>query len=244
MFIYSGVCRIYTPRHSVHLRYTFISVQPPSLLEDVLDRACLRGTWRRRSSELRDSLGRRDWGYALGDWDRVKSEMHLEAVIERVRICTWRLRLSEFGDALGGHDRANLQAVIERLWRYTWRPWLSEFVDAHGGRDWASLAICTWRPWTCELAGRNRACLEIHLEAVIERVCRCTWRPWSSQFCDALPCCDRASLERHLQAIIERDWMSTCRQSIWREGETGWARDTVDLGLMLYLVYAVLGVNS
>jgi len=44
MSIYSGVCRIYTPRHSVHLRYPCISVQPPSLLEDVLggrDRACL-----------------------------------------------------------------------------------------------------------------------------------------------------------------------------------------------------------
>jgi len=44
MSIYSGVCRIYTPRHSVHLRCPCISVQPPSLLEDVLgghDRACL-----------------------------------------------------------------------------------------------------------------------------------------------------------------------------------------------------------
>jgi len=43
----------------------------------------------------------------------MNSEMHLEAVIERVWICTWRLRSSEFGDALGGHNRANLQAVIE-----------------------------------------------------------------------------------------------------------------------------------
>jgi len=32
---------------------------------------------------------------------------------------------------------------------------------------------CTWRPSSCELGGRNRASLEIHLEAVIEQV----WRP-------------------------------------------------------------------
>ena len=68
MFLYSSpsthaisglaaVCRIYTPRHPVHLRYPCISVQPPSLLKDILDRACLRCTWRRRLGELRDALG-------------------------------------------------------------------------------------------------------------------------------------------------------------------------------------------
>jgi len=71
MSIYSGVCRIYTPRHSVHLCYLCISVQPPSLLEDVLDRACLRCTWRWRSSELRDALGGRD---------RARLDEYLEAV--------------------------------------------------------------------------------------------------------------------------------------------------------------------
>jgi len=72
---------------------------------------------------------------ALGDVDRVNSEMHLEAVIERVWICTWRLRSSELGDALGDVDRVNsemqLEAVIERVWR------------------------CTWRPCSCELGGSN-----------------------------------------------------------------------------------------
>jgi len=43
----AAVCRKYTPRHPVHLRYPF-------------DRACLRSTWRRRLSELRDALGGRD----------------------------------------------------------------------------------------------------------------------------------------------------------------------------------------
>jgi len=57
------------------------------------------------------------------------------------------------------------EAVIERVWRYTgkavivqtWRPQSSEFEDTLGGYD--------------------RASLETHLQAVIERVSRCTWRP-------------------------------------------------------------------
>jgi len=73
----AAVCRIYTPRHPVPLRYPCISVQPPSLLEDILDRARLRFTWRRRLSELRDALGGRD---------RASLEMHLEAMI--IRTCT------------------------------------------------------------------------------------------------------------------------------------------------------------
>jgi len=77
--------------------------------------------------------------------------MHLEATIERVWRWTWRPRLSEFGVAIGGHERAtlemhleatiepglemHLEAVIERVWRFTWRPQLSEFGDAIGGHD-------------------------------------------------------------------------------------------------------------
>jgi len=48
----------------------------------------------------------------------VNSEIHSEAVIERVWRCTWRPRLRELRDALGGHDRASLEmhfeAIIER----------------------------------------------------------------------------------------------------------------------------------
>jgi hypothetical protein len=47
--------------------------------------------------------------------------------------CTWRLWSSKIGDALGGHDRANLEALIERVMTYPWSLWLSEFG-------------CTWRP--------------------------------------------------------------------------------------------------
>jgi len=45
----------------------------------------------------------------------VKSEIHLEAVIERVWRCTWRLRSSELRDALGGRDTASLGMHLEAL---------------------------------------------------------------------------------------------------------------------------------
>ena len=59
-------------------------------------------------------------------------EMHLEAVIERVWICTWRPRSRELRAALGGRVRLSLEmqleaeiectkmhweATIERVWR-------------------------------------------------------------------------------------------------------------------------------
>jgi len=248
--IYPGVSRIYTPRRSFQLRYPCISVQPPSLLNDI--------------------LGGRDWA---------SLEMHLEAEIEWSERCTWRPWSIKFGDALGGRGRVNsemhFEAVIERVWRCNWGPRLSELRDTLRGRDQASLEMhletkiewtesCTW--------GRDRASLEMHLVAEIEWTESCTWRTWSIEFGDALGGCDRASLEMHLQAMIERDWRSTWRRSIWREArwqltlyslvnlllwecrelstisaerwETGWEWETVDLGMMLYLVYAVLGVNS
>jgi len=131
MSIYSGVCRIYTPRHLVHLHYPCISVHPPSILNDVLGghgRPSLemhleteiewtqRCTFRPGSSEFRD---------AFGDRDRVNSNMQFEAGIERVWRCMWRPRMCELRDALGGCDRASLEmhleAMIERDWRSTWR---------------------------------------------------------------------------------------------------------------------------
>jgi hypothetical protein len=80
-------------------------------------------TWRLESCEL-------------GGCNCASEEIHWEAVA------------SEFSDALGGRDRANLQAVIEQFWRYTWWPYSMGFGDALG---------------RC-----NQASLELHLEAVIE----------------------------------------------------------------------------
>jgi len=50
--------------------------------------------------------------------------MHLEAMMERVWMYTWRPRLSELRDTLGGHDQVSLEMhlddVMERVWRCTW----------------------------------------------------------------------------------------------------------------------------
>jgi len=51
------------------------------------------------------------------------------------------------------------------------------------------------------LGGCYRASLEIHLEAVIERVWRCTGRPLSSGFEDTLGGRNRASLDQYLEAV-------------------------------------------
>jgi len=83
--------------------------------------------------------------------------MHLEAEIERVWRCTWRLRSSELRDALGGRDQASLEMHLEGMIVRTCKPYSSESGLTLGGRD--------------------RACLEMHLGAVIERGERCTWRP-------------------------------------------------------------------
>jgi len=70
-------------------------------------------------------------------------EVCLRMTTEWTYRCTPRSWSSEFGDGVGGRNRAslkiNLQAVIERVWIYTWRPWLSEFGDTLGGRDQARL---------------------------------------------------------------------------------------------------------
>jgi len=76
----------------------------------------------------------------------------------------------------------------------------------------------------------------MHFEAVIEPGWRCNWRPRLSELRVALGGRNRASLDMHVQAMIERDWRSTWKWSIWREA--------VNLGMMLYLMYAVLGVKS
>jgi len=62
--------------------------------------------------------------------DRVKSEIHSEAVIKQVWRCTWRRYSSVLGDIQGGRDRVDLEMhseiVIEQVWRCTWRPQSSE----------------------------------------------------------------------------------------------------------------------
>jgi len=72
--------------------------------------------------------------------------------------------------------------------------------------------------WKWQLSGLSdtphgdyRATLEMHLEAIIERIWRYTGRPCSSELRDALQDRDRASLEINLEAVIERVWRCTWR---------------------------------
>jgi len=124
--------------------------------------------------------------------DQVNLEVHSEAVIEQVWRYTWRLWLSEFGDAHGGRDWASLKMHLEAVIMRTWRPYSCKCRDTHECSDGASLVMhveavrmrisrCTWRPSSCEVGGHNRASLGIHLQAVIELVWRYNWRPWSSE---------------------------------------------------------------
>jgi len=99
MYIYPGVCRIYTYHHSIHLSYPSISIHLPLSLNNVLGgrnwtwleihskariEQVWRSTWRPRSCELRDGLFRpwfSEFGESIEGWDWVNSEMHLEAII-------------------------------------------------------------------------------------------------------------------------------------------------------------------
>jgi len=99
----------------------------------------------------------------------------------------------------------HLEAVIERVWRCPRRPRLNELRDAVRGCSWVSFKMhlkpevkwterCTWWLWSSEvgdtLGRHDRMHIEMHLEAVIERVRRCTCSP------------------------IEQHWRSTGRRSM------------------------------
>ena len=126
----------------------------------------------------------------------MNSEIHSEAVIERLWRWNRRPRLSELRNALGGCDRASLEmhfeAVIEWVWWCTLYARLSELRYSQGGRD--------------------RASLEEHFEAVIEPVWRHTWRPWSSAFGDVLGDWDCVHSIMHWEAVMEGVWTCTWRQ--------------------------------
>jgi len=164
---------------------------------------------------------------AIGGWGRVNSEMHFEAVSERVWRCNWRLRSSELGAALGGRDRSSLEmhleAEIEWTSSCTWRPWSREFGDAlvagydrarleeylevvdleavgvRRARGWDSIhRLVNSKPWECDK---------------VTSPLKLSWRPRSSELRAALRGQDRASVEMHLEAEIE--WTQRCTLRLW-----------------------------
>ena len=77
--------------------------------------------------------------------------------------------------------------------RYSLRLWSSKFADA--------------------LGGGSQACLEIHLEAVIDRAERCPPGSWLIESVNALRSCNRASVEIPSEDAIERG--SRCTSRPW-----------------------------
>ena len=77
------------------------------------------------------------------------------------------------------------------------------------------------------LRGRDRASLEMHLEAEIEWTESCTWRPWSSEFGDALGGRDGVNWELHLEAVIDRVWRCSWRPRLTALRDALGGRDRV-----------------
>jgi len=95
---------------------------------------------------------------------------------------------------------------------------------------------------------------EMHLWAVIERVGKCTWRPWSGEIGGELgggQSGGGSSGGRRHGSWDPIHWLTrNCgnvenwvQHGLMRD-ETGWERETVDLGMMQCVVYVVLSVCS
>jgi len=172
--------------------------------------------------------GLSEFGDAIGDRE-----------IEWTQRCTWRPRLNEFGDALGGRDRVNsemhLEAVIERVGSYTWRPRWNKIGGVLGdggpGSDWSEGGQSGGsqsggsESRGSESGGRESGGSESG-GGRSGGMCDGSWDSihWLNCNCGN-----------------EENWV---QQGPLRAWETGWERETVDLGMMQYAVYAVPGVCS
>jgi len=95
------------------------------------------------------------------------------------------------------------------------------------------------------LGGHDRASLEMHLGAVIERVWRCTWTPSAIEIEGVLGG-GRSGAGRSagrcdgsLDCI---HWVTRNCGNVENGVQTDWEPETVNHGMMQYVVYAVLGV--
>jgi len=114
--------------------------------------------------------------------------------------------------------------TTEGTQRYTPRPWSSDFGEALGGSNRSYLEIhleaVIERVWRYALGGHDCA----NFQAVIKCVWRCTWRPWSCELAGR----NQASLEINLEAVTEWVWRHTWR--MWSTeiedtlGGCDWAR--------------------
>jgi len=127
-------------------------------------------------------------------------------------------------------------AVIVSNSRCAWRWRSSELRDTLRSRDRASLEMHleAEMEWTQRCTGRPWSSeLEMHLETEIDWTHRCTWRPWSSEFGDAIGDRDWVTSEMHWEAGIERVWRCTWRPRSSELGDALWGRDRVSLEMQL-----------
>jgi len=137
--------------------------------------------------------------------------------------------------SLGGRDRTSWTMYLKAMIVLTWSVWSSEFGDAVEGRD--------------------RVNSEMYLEAVIVRVWRGTQRPWSIEI-GGVPGGGRSDGSRSRRRCVRswdsiqwlthdcgnvQNWVQQGPPRVERS-ETGWEGETVDLRMMQYSVYAILGV--
>jgi len=224
--IHPEVSRIYTPCRSVNLRSPCISVNLPSLINNVLGR-CDRASLEMHLEyeiEWTEVWAGRPWSSEVGDTiryqERVNPGMYSDTVIEQAWRCNCRQIVTELRTELGVHDRASLEmhfeAEIEWTQRCTWKPRSSEFRDVLGSHEWVSFVMpfeaviervwrCNWTPRLRELhtalGGRDRFSLDMHLEIKIEWTQRCTPRLWSSELWDSFAGYVLAWLEEYLEAV-------------------------------------------
>jgi len=116
-------------------------------------------------------------------------------------------------------------AVIVSNSRCAWGWRSSELSHTLLGRDQVSLEMQleTEIEWTQRCTG-----LEMHFEAVIERVWRCIWRPRLSDLRDALGGSDGASLEMRWEAVFDRVWRCTLGPWSSEIGDAIWDCDWVN----------------
>jgi len=219
-----AVCRIYTPCHSVHLGYLCIVVNPLMVLEDVLrgrDKACfeihLYNTieWTQRCTWR---PGPSKFGDALGDW-----------VIEWTQRYTWRPYSRDSGDTLGGQDQVNsemhFEAVIARVGGYNGRPWLRKIGGVLGdgwsgsdssdsGQSGGSQSGGSESEGTESGGGRSGGMCDGSWDSI--HLLTCNW----------------GNVDNWVQ------------QGPPRAGRLAGSEKTIVLGMMQYLVYAVLSVCS
>jgi len=128
-----------------------------------------------------------------------------------------------------------LQAVLESDSRCTQKWQSSELSDTLHASDQTSLEMhfeaVIERIWRCTSRLWLREHRE-HLEIVIEWIWRCTWWVWSCKLGGR----DQASLEILLEAVIKRVWRCTWRSSSSRFGYTLGGRDRAILEIIFKAV--------